>query len=537
MAIETQNGYPSIRITAGERVLRKAAELVLYEGNPRRHGEKQMQALRRSLREFGFLRPLLIDRENRLVAGQAVLQAAMAEGMDVVPCILAEGLTAEQRRAYILADNRLAELAEWDRQALRVELQALNDLGFDLELTGFSLEALPFRLDGEPPAAEEDAEAPVQGRAPLESGRCYQLGRHRLYVGDATSPGALDALMDGAKARLLLTDPPYNVNLYGEAKPRSRTDGLRVLNDHWESEDAFEDFLTGALAGCAGHMEPGAAFYLWHASMHAVSAYHACARSGLGVRQQLIWVKQSFILGRQDYQWQHEPCLYGWKPGAGPPWRPVSNPGGRLMWQSWTPAMRRELRIAGGGWPERRPPPHKQKRGERMPGPRQSLEVLEGKGRKHLSRSERAQRAAGEVRPAPPKQLRAPEYLTAELKEQFRALARQLKELGLLSSLDYDTLARYLLARQSYLAATQEVIALQRGAERADGSRVIDTEALDVATRIQDRFFKQCRGCANDMGLTVTSRCRLVLPESARPPEENAFERLMREKRERMQRA
>ncbi len=254
MAIETQNGYPSIRITAGERVLRKAAELVPYEGNPRRHGEKQMQALRRSLREFGFLRPLLIDRENRLVAGQAVLQAAMAEGMDVVPCILAEGLTAEQRRA------------------------------------------------------------------PLESGRCYQLGRHRLYVGDATSPGALDALMDGAKARLLLTDPPYNVNLYGEAKPRSRTDGLRVLNDHWESEDAFEDFLAGALAGCAGHMEPGAAFYLWHASMHAVSAYHACARSGLGVRQQLIWVKQSFILGRQDYQWQHEPCLYGWKPGAAHRW-------------------------------------------------------------------------------------------------------------------------------------------------------------------------------------------------------------------------
>ena len=201
-----------------------------------------------------------------------------------------------------------------------MELQALNDLGFDLELTGFSLEALPFRLDGEPPAAEEDAEAPVQGRAPLESGRCYQLGRHRLYVGDATSPGALDALMDGAKARLLLTDPPYNVNLYGEAKPRSRTDGLRVLNDHWESEDAFEDFLTGALAGCAGHMEPGAAFYLWHASMHAVSAYHACARSGLGVRQQLIWVKQSFILGRQDYQWQHEPCLYGWKPGAAHRW-------------------------------------------------------------------------------------------------------------------------------------------------------------------------------------------------------------------------
>lgn len=172
-----------------------------------------------------------------------------------------------------------------------------------------------------------------------------------------------------------------------------------------------------------------------------------------------------------------------------------------------------------------------------MPGPRQSLEVLEGNGRKHLSRSERAARAAGEVRPEAPKQIRAPDYLPQNLRDEFRSLARQLKELGLLSGLDYDTLARYLLARQSYLAATREVIALQRGAERADGSRVVDAEALDVATRIQDRFFKQCRGCANDMGLTVTSRCRLVLPERAQPPEENAFERLMREKRERMQRA
>ena len=193
MAIETQNGYPSIRITAGERVLRKAAELVLYEGNPRRHGEKQMQALRRSLREFGFLRPLLIDRENRLVAGQAVLQAAMAEGMDVVPCILAEGLTAEQRRAYILADNRLAELAEWDRQALRVELQALNDLGFDLELTGFSLEALPFRLDGEPPAAEAGKRPLLSARpAPAVCGGRYVPRRSGCAYGRSEGASAPD---------------------------------------------------------------------------------------------------------------------------------------------------------------------------------------------------------------------------------------------------------------------------------------------------------------------------------------------------------
>lgn len=163
--------------------------------------------------------------------------------------------------------------------------------------------------------------------------------------------------------------------------------------------------------------------------------------------------------------------------------------------------------------------------------------MLEGNGRKHLSRSERAARAAGEVRAKPPKQIRAPDYLPQSLREEFRSLARQLKELGLLSRLDYDTLARYLLARQSYLAATREVIALQQGTAAPSGGRVVDTEALDAATRIQDRFFKQCRGCANDIGMTITSRCRLVMPEGAHPPEENAFERLMRERRERMQRA
>ncbi len=162
-----------------------------------------------------------------------------------------------------------------------------------------------------------------------------------------------------------------------------------------------------------------------------------------------------------------------------------------------------------------------------MPGPRQSLKVLEGNGRKHLSKAERAKRAAQEVETDVPKQIRPPQYLQPALKEQFRAIAKQLKDIGLLSTLDYDTLARYLLAQQSYLAATQKVFALQKAAS-------VDLDALNVATKIQERFFKQAQACANDLGMTITSRCRLVLPEGAKKPEESEFERMMRE---RMQRA
>lgn len=165
-----------------------------------------------------------------------------------------------------------------------------------------------------------------------------------------------------------------------------------------------------------------------------------------------------------------------------------------------------------------------------MPGPRQSLKVLESTGRKHLSKAERIERQGQEIEPVIPKQIRPPQYLQPALKDQFRAIAKKLKELGLLSSLDYDTLARYLLAQQSYLAATQRVFALQRQVP-------VDLDELDVAARIQTRFFNQARACANDLGMTITSRCRLVLPEGARKPEENAFDKLIRERQERMRRA
>lgn len=164
-----------------------------------------------------------------------------------------------------------------------------------------------------------------------------------------------------------------------------------------------------------------------------------------------------------------------------------------------------------------------------MPGPRQPLAVLEGNGRKHLTETEKTERAAGEVKAPAPKQIRAPGYLPEKLKAEFRALGRRLLDAGLYTVLDADTLARYLLARQSYLAATQDVLQAQRGTV-VDGRRAVDLEKLDGASKIQERFFKQCRSCANDMGLTVTSRCRLVLPPAANKTEENPFDRMMRER-------
>lgn len=167
-----------------------------------------------------------------------------------------------------------------------------------------------------------------------------------------------------------------------------------------------------------------------------------------------------------------------------------------------------------------------------MPGPRQRLEVLEGKGRKHLTKAEKARRAAGEARPEVPRQIRAPGYLPDGDREAFTELGKKLRDCGLFTVLDGDALARYLLARRSWLEATMDVLEVQRGGAGEDGQRTVDLERLESASRIQDRFFKQCQRAAGDLGLTVTSRCRLVLPEGAQT-EENPLETLLRERMER----
>lgn len=284
--------------------LRSVTDIIPYARNARVHSNEQILQLRSSLREFGFVAPLLIDASGNLIAGHGRLEAAKAEGMTKVPCVLVEHLSDTQRRAYILADNRLAEQAQWDADLLSLELQELQEAGLDISLTGFDEE---FILTESDDVQEDEHSVPDTPDEPKSKrGDLYRLGRHRLLCGDATIAEDVKTLLHGEKAHLLLTDPPYNVNISGGTDAH-----LSIDNDNM-SEDAYQAFLENALQNAVGVMEPGSGFYLWHADGDpGRSVRNACHSVGLPVRQCLIWVKQRATLGRQDYQWQHEPCLHG----------------------------------------------------------------------------------------------------------------------------------------------------------------------------------------------------------------------------------
>ncbi|MEA5047448.1 MAG: site-specific DNA-methyltransferase [Eubacteriales bacterium] len=283
------------------------AEIKPDEHNARKHSDEQIKELRLSLREFGFVNPLLIDKEKKVIAGHGRLTAAIAEGMTAVPCIFVEHLTEAQRRAYMLADNRLAEHAMWDMDLLSEELKFLDDIGFDVTLTGFE-------MPDETEAVDDGYEPELPTEPKSKAGQVYRLGRHRLMCGDSTKPEDVALLMDGAQADLLLTDPPYNVDYKGKTQ-----DELTIENDA-QSDDAFLTFLVQAFRNAQEHMKPGAVFYIWHADSNGYLFRAAAREAGLTVHQCLIWVKNAMVMGRQDYQWKHEPCLYGWKEGAGHLW-------------------------------------------------------------------------------------------------------------------------------------------------------------------------------------------------------------------------
>ncbi|MDE6259891.1 MAG: site-specific DNA-methyltransferase [Oscillospiraceae bacterium] len=285
--------------------LRKVSDLHEREHDPHLHDDVQMDLLRGSIREFGFLAPVLIDAEGWVVDGAARLRAAIAEGMTEIPCVREDHLTEAQCRAYRLKANRLAELAAWDKDLLASELAELESLGFDIEGLGFAPEDLciPDSTDVE----EDDFTIDLPRVPRAKRGEVYRLGRHQLMCGDATSPEDVAALMSGQRADLLLTDPPYNVNYTGATE-----DALKIMNDDFSSQEDFTGFLTAAFSCGKDALAPGSSFYIWHAdSLPGLAFRQSCAAAGLKVRQCLIWVKQHGSLGRQDYQWQHEPCLHG----------------------------------------------------------------------------------------------------------------------------------------------------------------------------------------------------------------------------------
>jgi len=302
--------------------------LIPYAKNSRTHSEAQVAQIAGSIKEFGFNNPVLIDEDNGIIAGHGRVMAAQKLGLQAVPCIRLAHLSDTQRKAYVIADNRLALNAGWDDQMLTVELQELDSESFDLSLLGFEADELNALLNPikETEGLTDEDEVPEVPEEPkTKPGDIYKLGRHRLMCGDSTSIDSLEKLCDGQLVDMWLTDPPYNVALGmnespEEAKKRNRrTDGLTVMNDEMSDEE-FRQFLRDCYVAADAVMKPGAVFYIWHADSEGYNFRGAARDANWKVRQCLIWKKSSMVMGRQDYHWKHEPCLYGWKEGAGHLW-------------------------------------------------------------------------------------------------------------------------------------------------------------------------------------------------------------------------
>lgn len=318
-------------------VYRSVDELVPYEKNSRTHSDEQIEKVIKSIKEFGWTNPILIDEEKGIIAGHGRLEAAKRLGMKEVPVIELTGLTEAQKRAYVIADNKLALEAGWDEEMLKEEMAYLNSAEFDALLTGFDQNDIDafltpmdlseeFRPDeehpdeekeetGEPAPELKDADigaAPVKPKTKNKD--VWILDVHRLMCGDATDESDVAKLMGGGRVNLYLTDPPYNVDYEGKTK-----DALTIRNDKM-TDALFREFLAKSFKAADMVLQPGGVFYIWHADSEGFNFRGACKEVGWKVRECLIWSKNTMVLGRQDYQWKHEPCLYGWKEGAPHAW-------------------------------------------------------------------------------------------------------------------------------------------------------------------------------------------------------------------------
>ena len=287
------------------------AELRPYAANARTHSQHQIEQIAASLREFGWTNPVLVDAAGGIVAGHGRVRAAELVGAVEVPVVRVAGLTPDQVRAYVIADNQLALNAGWDRQLLTAELELLKQAGFDLEVLGFGAVAL-HELLGDADDADVDTAPPVPIRPVSQLGDLWLMGDHRLVVGDSTLPETYALLLpDRERADVCWTDPPYNVAYAGAA-------GSIANDDMGDAE--FLHFLTQALSCVAAVLRPGAPIYAAHADVETVNLRKAFAAAGLKYAQGLVWVKDHATMGRSDYQWAHEPIGYGWKPGARHAW-------------------------------------------------------------------------------------------------------------------------------------------------------------------------------------------------------------------------
>ncbi len=277
-----------------------------YDKNPRKNNGA-VDAVMESIKQCSYVAPIIVDEDFIILAGHTRYKALKKLGRKEAEVIIKDGLSEEQKRKYRILDNKTNEFALWDDDLLAEELLGLDFDGFDF---GFDIEPKEETevIEDEAPEIDEESE-PI-----AKLGDIWQLGRHRLMCGDSTSAENIQLLAAGAQVDLLLTDPPYNVAYEGKTK-----DKLKIQNDNM-SNDAFREFLKDAFMAADSVMKPGAVFYIWHADSEGYNFRGACFDIGWTVRQCLIWNKNSMVLGRQDYHWKHEPCLYGWKDGAGHLW-------------------------------------------------------------------------------------------------------------------------------------------------------------------------------------------------------------------------
>lgn len=299
-------------------IFKIATEKVIpYARNPRKN-EEAVSKVAASIKEFGWRQPIVVDKDYVIIAGHTRLMAAQSLGLKEVPIHVAEDLSEAQVKAYRIADNRVADEAEWDYDLLKLELADLGNMDMDLSLLGFDPDELDDlladtdELDGLP--SEEDNEVPDVVESICKPGDIWLLGDHRVCCGDATSAPTFAKVLAGQQVDMVLTDPPYNVNYQGKTDK-----GLTIQNDNMKDGD-FRDFIAKVYVNLFACMREGAPIYVFHADSEGHHFREGLRSAGLKLSECLIWKKNRFVLGRNDYHWQHEPILYGWKEGAAHPW-------------------------------------------------------------------------------------------------------------------------------------------------------------------------------------------------------------------------
>lgn len=284
-----------------EIVNKNIEEIKMYENNPR-NNDGAVEYVANSIKEFGFKVPIVLDKNNIIVAGHTRYKAAKLLNITEIPCIIADDLSEEQVKAFRLIDNKAAELSSWDIDLLNLELENIKDI--DMELFDFQISNI---LDN---VVDDEYEVELPEDPKTKNGNIYKLGNHYLMCGDSTNAEDVKKLMNNQLADLIVTDPPYNVNYEGKTD-----NNLKIMNDNME-DNQFYSFLESAFINLYDSIKAGGSIYVFHADTEGLNFRKAMMSSGFKLAECLVWVKNAFVMGRQDYHWKHEPVLYGWKPGA-----------------------------------------------------------------------------------------------------------------------------------------------------------------------------------------------------------------------------